>query len=268
MRDFRWKSDARCAVSIGIDVDGESLWLSKDPENEHRPGVLSQGAYGPKVGVAMLLDVLERHAVHATFFVPGWTAERYPEVVERIHRSGHEIGHHGYKHEWPRHDDPDGEREVLEKGTAILESITGERPVGYRSPAWELTPSTLGFLRDLGFAYSSNLMDDFVPYVHPEGLVELPVQWLLDDAPYFMFQTRPPSRPLAPARQALEAWTEEFHGLYAHRGLLNLTLHPQFSGRPGRAAAFDRFLSTVLSYPDVWIAPLRDVANFWRERYP
>ena len=267
MREIRWKGNARCAVGIGIDLDGESLWLAKDPDNEHRPGVLSQGAYGPKVGVALLLDLLERHAARATFFVPGWIAERYPEVVQRIHRSGHEIGHHGYRHEWIRPDAAEEEKDVLDRGIRALRDVIGERPVGYRSPAWELSPHTLGFLRDEGFLYSSNLMDDFVPYIHPTNVVELPVQWLLDDAPYFMFQTRVPSRPLTSSRVALEAWTEEFHGLYFHGGLVNLTLHPQFSGRPGRLAAVDRFLATVLSYPDVWLAPLREIARYWHEEH-
>jgi peptidoglycan/xylan/chitin deacetylase (PgdA/CDA1 family) len=267
MRDIHWRGGARCALSLGIDVDGESLWLSKDTENRRRPGVLSQGAYGPKVGVGLMLDLLERHAVRATFFVPGWIAEQYPDAVERIHRSGHEVGHHGYEHEWIRGDAPEQERDVLQRGIAALEAITGERPVGYRSPAWELSPNTLPLLRSEGFEYASNLMDDFVPYVHPEGIVELPVQWLLDDAPYFMFQTRPPSRPLAPARVALEAWTEEFHGLYRYGGLVNLTLHPQFSGRPGRLAAVEQFLAVALSYPDVWVAPLREVARYWKEEH-
>lgn len=89
MRKVTWKGGARCAVSLGIDVDGETLWLSRDPEHARRPGVLSQGAYGPKVGVPLLLDMLERFAMRATFFVPGWIAERYPDVVARIHRMGH-----------------------------------------------------------------------------------------------------------------------------------------------------------------------------------
>lgn len=265
MRDVIWKGGAQCAVALTFDLDGESLWLSKDPLNARRPGVLSQGAYGPRVGVGLILDLLERFALRATFFVPGWIAERYPDVVQRVHRMGHEIGHHGYAHEWPDPDRPEAERELFARGLAALERVTGETPVGFRSPAWELTPATLDLLREHGFAYSSNLMDDFVPYLHPNGIVELPVQWVLDDAPFFLFQTRPPSRPIWPARLAVEAWEEELRGLYYHGGLVNLTLHPQFIGRPGRLQALERFLRTVGAYPDVWVAPLRDVARFWRD---
>ena len=265
MRKVTWKGGARCAVSLGIDVDGETLWLSRDPEHARRPGVLSQGAYGPKVGVPLLLDMLERFAMRATFFVPGWIAERYPDVVARIHRMGHEVGHHGYLHEWPDPDAPDAETARFEQGMAALERVTGVRPVGFRSPAWELTPRTLPLLQEHGMLYSSNLMDDLVPYLHPNGVVELPVQWVLDDAPYFMFQTRVPSRPIWPAEFVERAWLEEFHGIYQLGGHFNLTVHPQFIGRPGRLRMLERVLSAVHGYPDVWVAPLRDVAGYWQE---
>jgi peptidoglycan-N-acetylglucosamine deacetylase len=267
MRTITWKGGARCAVSLGIDLDGETLWMSKDPENERRPGVLSQGAYGPKVGVQLLLEALERFAMRATFFVPGWIAETYPEVVARVHRMGHEVAHHGYRHEWPDPDAPDEEATRFRQGLAALEAVTGERPVGFRSPAWELTPRSLPLLVEEGFLYSSNLMDDLVPYLHPEGIVELPVQWLLDDAPFFMFQTRPPSRPIWPAELVEQAWLEEFHGLYQLGGYFNLTVHPQFIGRPGRLRMLERVLATVLTYPDVWVAPLREVARYWQETH-
>jgi peptidoglycan/xylan/chitin deacetylase (PgdA/CDA1 family) len=265
MRKIAWKAGARCAVSLSFDVDGETLWISKDPANESRPGILSQGAYGPKVGVPLILELLERFAVHATFFVPGWIVENYLDVVEEICRRGHEIGHHGYKHEWPDSAQPEMEKELLLKGIQAIQTVTRKRPHGYRSPAWELTPHTLNFLKSEGFLYSSNLMDDFMPYMHPQGVLELPVQWLLDDAPFFLFQTRVPSRPIWPAEFVLKAWQEEFHGIYHYGGFFNLTMHPQFIGRPGRLQMLERMLQSICSYPDVWIAPLQDVARFWKE---
>jgi peptidoglycan/xylan/chitin deacetylase (PgdA/CDA1 family) len=265
MRKIVWKAEARCAVGLTFDVDGETLWISKDPANENRLGVLSQGAYGPKVGVPLILDLLERFALHATFFVPGWIVEHYPQVIELIHRDGHEIGHHGYKHEWPDSEHPEIEQEVLLKGIEAIKTMTGEAPCGYRSPAWELTPNTLNFLKAEGFLYSSNLMDDLIPYLHPQDIVELPVQWLLDDAPFFLFQTRIPSRPIWPAEFVLKAWQEEFHGIYRYGGFFNLTMHPQFIGRPGRLQMLERLFQRIVSYPDVWVAPLKDVALYWKE---
>ena len=265
MRKIVWKDNANCAVSLTFDVDGETVWISKDPAHENRPGVLSQGVYGPKVGVPLILDLLKRFSIHATFFVPGWVAEKYPEIIKKIHSNGHEIGHHGYKHEWPDSDHPEIERDVLDKGIKAIEKVTAERPCGYRSPAWELTPNTLDFLKEENFLYASNLMDDFVPYLHPQGIVELPVQWVADDAPYFMFQTRLPSRPIWPAELVMKTWLEEFHGIYHYGGFFNLTMHPQFIGRPGRLLMLEKMIQQILSYPKVWVAPLREIAHYWKE---
>lgn len=265
MEKPKWKNGASCAVSLSFDVDGESLWISKDPLHERRPGVLSQGAYGPKVGVGLILDLLKKHCLPATFFVPGWIAEQYPKVIEKIHEDGHEIGHHGYKHEWPDSDNPDVEKSVLEKGMEALRKITGISPTGYRSPAWELTDNTLTFLKEKDFIYSSNLMDNFIPYSHPGGIIEIPVQWALDDAPYFMFQTRLPSRPIWPPSTVLKAWEEEFHGIYHYNALFNLTLHPQFIGRPGRLLMLEQLIVKIRSYPDVWMASLGEIAAHWKK---
>jgi peptidoglycan/xylan/chitin deacetylase (PgdA/CDA1 family) len=263
MRDVQWRGGARCAASLTFDLDGETLWISNEPANASRPGILSQGAYGPKIGAFLILDLLKRYSLKATFFIPGWVAERYPNTVCRIHQEGHEIGHHGYLHEWPDSSRPDDERENLIRGIDCLRAVTGERPVGYRSPAWELSENSLDLLAEHGFLYSSNLMDDFVPYVHPQGLVELPVQWLLDDAPYFLYRTRSPSRPIWPAHLVLGAWREELHGIYQQGGLFNLTMHPQFIGRPGRVLMLEQLIQTLLTYPDIWIAPLHEIAADW-----
>jgi peptidoglycan-N-acetylglucosamine deacetylase len=211
--------------------------------------VLSQGAYGPKVGVPLLLDLLERFAMRATFFVPGWVAETLPGGDRPRPPHGPRGGRTtATSTSGPTPIVPDEEaRPTSSRGSPRSNAVTGVRPVGFRSPAWELTPRTLPLLREHGFAYSSNLMDDLVPYLHPEGLVELPVQWLLDDAPYFMFQTRPPSRPIWPAELVEKAWLEEFHGLYQLGGHFNLTVHPQFIGRPGRLRMLERVLAAVLT---------------------
>ncbi len=263
-----WPHGAQVAVTLTFDVDGETLWISRDASNKDKPGVLSQGAYGPKVAVPLILELLERFKIHATFFVPGWVAEHYPERIRAIHDAGHEIGHHGYLHEWPDSAHPDMEEDVLRRGISILQDLVGERPVGYRSPAWEFSANTLRFIRQYGFLYSTNLMDDFRPYFHPgEGrLVELPVQWVLDDAPFFLFSVKPPNRPVWPASHVLEAWKEEFRGMYGQHGLFNLTMHPQFIGRPGRLLMLEELLTYIRGFPDVWFATCREVAEYWCAR--
>src|SRR5262249_56674205 len=96
-----WPDGARCAASFTFDFDTEEVWIGEDPENAHRPGVLSQGTYGAKVAVPALLALLERRGVRATFFVPGRVAERHPGRGEAIVAAGHELAHPGYTHTSP-----------------------------------------------------------------------------------------------------------------------------------------------------------------------
>ena len=96
-----WPGGAPFAASITFDFDAEEVWLGEDPANANRPGVLSQGTYGPKVAIPLLLDLLDRHGVPATFYVPGGDAERHGDRVREILAAGHEVGHHGYTHRSP-----------------------------------------------------------------------------------------------------------------------------------------------------------------------
>ena len=123
-----WPGGAQCAVMLTFDFDAETLWLSRDPSNWKKPGTLSQGVYGAKVGVPKILELLEEVGIRATFFVPGWTAEKHTGRVEAILAAGHEVGHHGYLHEWPDPDDPEGEVTALDRGLEALEKTVGVRP--------------------------------------------------------------------------------------------------------------------------------------------
>src|SRR5947207_2793998 len=170
-----WPGGARCAASFTFDFDAEEVWIGEDPENAHRPGVLSQGTYGAKVAVPALLALLERRGVRATFFVPGRVAERHPARVAAIVAAGHELAHHGYTHTAPSRLSRDEEEAELARGLEVLRSF-GAEITGYRSPWWDFSPHTLGLLAGHGFAYSSNMMDDVRPYRHDgSSLVEVPI---------------------------------------------------------------------------------------------
>ncbi len=266
----RWPNGARCAVVLSFDVDAETLWLIADPANAQKPGLLSMGHYGPTVGVPLILDLLNRHDLRASFFVPGWTAEHYPDMMRTIVAAGHEIGHHGWIHETPTSLTHDEERKVLEDGLRAIEATASVRPVGYRSPSWEFSVNTLGLIAEHGFQYSSNLMDTFLPYQHPgTAVIELPVQWILDDAPFFLFRPSGATRPIQPAATALQAWQEEFAGIYEYGGLCMLTMHPQLSGRPGRVQMLERFIAYAQAMPEpVWFTTGAAVAEYWRTNHP
>src|SRR5262249_54386103 len=150
-----WPPGVRSAVCITFDLDAETAWISRDPANIDRISVMSQGAYGPKVGVPLILDFLDENRLTSTFFVPGWTAERWSDVVAEIHRRGHEIGHHGYLHEALEGKSRQEEEAILTGSSKILADITGAPPRGYRAPLYEVTPETAGLLATHGFLYAS-----------------------------------------------------------------------------------------------------------------
>jgi peptidoglycan-N-acetylglucosamine deacetylase len=261
---FTWPEGKRCAAAFTFDFDAESVWIAEDPENAHRPGVLSQGTYGARVGMPLILDLLERHGLRATFFVPGIVAERYPELVARAVAAGHELGVHGYTHTSPSELSAEDEEREL---TRALEVLRGFTPGvhGYRSPSWDFSAHTLELLERHGLTYSSNFMDDLWPYVH-EGhpVVELPVQWLLDDAAHFWFSGASWMRKIASAREVSEIWRDEFDGIRELGACCVFTMHPQVIGRPSRLAMLDEVIRHVVADERVWVASLGELAQHVR----
>lgn len=248
-------SDAPFPVVFGIDFDAEAIWLGKIQPGEKRPVLQSHGAYAVNEGLDPLLDLLDRHAIRATFFIPGMTAERYPREVEELDRRGHEIGGHGYAHRSPPLLDREQERQELNRGLDAIAGITGRRPLSWRSPSWEFTEHTVDLLIEAGVEVSANFADRSRPYRHlrngePIALVEVPVQWHLADAPYFLYGGLP-GRSLHPPSAAFETWSEEFIGLYEDRpgSFFHLTLHVQLIGHPGRLRMLERLIELMRERP-------------------
>jgi peptidoglycan-N-acetylglucosamine deacetylase len=255
-----WPDGARCAAAFSFDFDAEEVWIGEDPANADKPGVLSQGTYGAKVAVPRILELLDRHGVRASFFVPGRVAERHPHRVEEVVRAGHELGHHGYTHTSPTILSREEEEDELARGKEILESF-GAEVVGYRSPSWDLSPHTLELIESHGFRYSSNLMDDVRPYRHEgSSIVEVPIQWILDDAPHFWFDGATWTKKISTTSEFRQIWKEEFLGIRDFGGCAIFTMHPQIIGRPSRLRALDDFLGFVRGTEGVWIATCGEIA--------
>ena len=268
MNHTAWPGSYKAAASFTFDFDAETVWVALDPANAHRPGVLSIGAYGARVGVSLILDTLARHSVRATFFVVGRNAELYPELVKRMITEGHEVAIHGYTHTPPAQLSPEEEDRELVKARNALEAV-GATITGYRSPSWDVSPVTLDLLTRHGLEYSSQFMADIRPYRHQgRTLIELPIQWLLDDWPYFAFGPGQMDRPIQAAGSVETIWREEFDGICALSGHFILTMHPQVIGRPSRVALLDRFIGHIRSRPDVWIATCAEVARHAQKILP
>jgi peptidoglycan/xylan/chitin deacetylase (PgdA/CDA1 family) len=261
-----WPDGAQIAVTLTFDLDAETVWWSDPDSMTGNPSSLSHGRYGPDVAVPKILALLEKHNVRATFFIPSWVAERYPGTVRRIASSGHEIGAHGVKHVSPVQMTPEQEAETFAESIRVLDRIGGKRPVGYRAPSWAFSDVTLKLAARSGFLYSSNLMDADEPYVHddPPGLIELPVSWVLDDAPYFWFDEDSWNKTIHSAASVRAIWQEEFEAAYDSDGYLNLTMHPQIIGRPARLRMLDEFIGWMRGHDGVWMTTGSAVAVYVR----
>jgi peptidoglycan-N-acetylglucosamine deacetylase len=255
-----WPDGMRCAASFTFDFDAEEVWIGEDPANAEKPGVLSQGTYGAKVAVPLILDLLRDHGITATFFVPARVAERHPLRIEQIVEAGHELAHHGYTHTSPTKLTRDDEEMELLKGLEILRSF-GAEVTGYRSPSWDFSAHTEELLARHGFGYSSNFMDDLTPYRRgASSLVEVPIQWTLDDAAHFWFDGATWTKKISTASEVREIWEGEFRGYHRLGGAFVLTMHPQVIGRPYRLEMLDAFMTFVQKHDDVWITTCREIA--------
>lgn len=229
---------------------------------------LSRGLYGLHVGLPRILDFLERRGITATFFLPTANLERYPEHFRPLLERGHEIGAHGHEHEnlGDMKDDPDVEAGILDTSIAVFEEYLGMRPVGYRSPAWDMNMHTPGLLQSRGFQYDSSLFAGEAPYRlslydGASDVLELPIDWSLDDAPYFLFFKPPTTMAQFHDPETVQRiWRTEMDGVIEEGGVFTLTCHPSIIGRHHRITILEGLIDQARRRGDVWIAPLRDIA--------
>lgn len=260
-----WPAGFRAAVALTFDVDAESVMLAADPANSARASLMSHQRYGPRVGLPRLLRLLASRGIRATFFVPGYTAEQHPAEIKAIRDAGHEIAHHGYRHEILTGSDEAAEREYLERGLAALDRVAGVRPAGYRAPWWETTDRTLGLLVEYGFGFDSSLFDADLPYVRrlPEGsITEIPVSWALDDWEKYAFWPEVTgSGTIERPSLVAEHWWEEVVAYADEGACCVITMHPFLSGRPARARALGWLIDKITRHGEIWVAPMCDIAE-------
>jgi peptidoglycan-N-acetylglucosamine deacetylase len=261
---------SRHIVCLTFDFDAMSGFVARGLTT---PTFISRGEFGV-VGAGRVLRLLARHAIRATWFIPGYTIETYPHVCEAVAAAGHEIGHHGWSHTPPASLTPEAEEAELVRGNAAIERVSGHRARGYRSPSWDLSPRTVDLLLAHGFAYDSSLMgDDYVPYRARRGdrcepgdpyrfgeetaLVEMPISWSTDDHPHFEF-LRTPSwilQGLHPPRTVMDCWRDEFQYMTesVSWGVLTYTCHPYVIGRGYRMLWFEHFVGELVAAGAVFL---------------
>jgi peptidoglycan/xylan/chitin deacetylase (PgdA/CDA1 family) len=255
-----WPNGARVAVLLSFDVDNETIPLRF---GQPTIGELSQGQYGARVGLERVTALLAKHRIPATFFIPAVSLLLTPAMVDVIKRSGdHEFAVHGWIHERNTVVPAAEERELVKRAIDTLASLTGVRPVGYRAPSWNFSPATMAIVRELGFLYESSLMADDSPYEievagQRTGIIELPVEWILDDAPLFS----PLGDRYSPPREALQVWRDEFDKAYEEGGMFLLTMHPHVIGHRSRMVALEGLIDHIRARPGVWFGTHRAAAE-------
>jgi peptidoglycan/xylan/chitin deacetylase (PgdA/CDA1 family) len=282
---FSWPNGAHVAVSLVVNFEeGAELSVSDGdattetvvevasvvPQGSWDQGTEQQFAYGTRMGIWRVLDLLDRYSYPTTFYMCGRAVERNPEMAKAIVSAGHEPACHGWL--WRPHSDytsAEDERRDLIKCVEGTEKATGQRPQGFFCRGGE-SVWTRPILKELGFVYTSNGFDDDLPYLDKAAqLLVVPYSLDTNDTKFI----RPngfvlTDEFLAYVQESLEVLLEE--GKAGAPKLLNIGFHLRISGRPGRIRAISKVLDLLKSLgPQVWVARRIDIAHFWmREVQP
>jgi peptidoglycan/xylan/chitin deacetylase (PgdA/CDA1 family) len=258
-----WPNGAKVAVGLSFDVDNATATLSTGTIDYE---VISRGEYGAVDGVPRILKMLDRQQVPISFFIPAMSAVLHPQMIKDIQASklGHEIGIHGWIHErLPLLNNEKEEQRLLDQSIETLTRMIGKKPIGYRAPSWKFSNWTMGQVKAAGFLYDSSLMASDDPYEilldgKPTGVVELPIERILDDFPYFGGNTDGSNPSVG---DVYEVFQSEFDVAYEENGLFLLTMHPHLTGHRSRLAMLEKLVKYMKTKPGVWFATHEQIAN-------
>lgn len=284
-------------VGFGVDVDAVAGWLGSYG-GEDSPDDISRGMFAGEVGSPRLLDLFDQHGLTTTWFIPGHSAETFPDQMRDVAKRGHEIGVHGYSHENPIAMTAEQEEAVLDKGIELITEISGKRPTGYVAPWWEFSNVTNELLLKKGIKYDHSLMhNDFTPYrvrvgdkwtkidysAKPEDwmkplvrgeetdLIEIPANWYLDDLPPMMFiKNSPNSHGFVNPRDIEQLWKDQFDWVYREMdyAVFAITIHPDVSGRPQVLLMLERLIEYINGHEGCEWMTFDNIANNFRARFP
>lgn len=284
-------------VGIGVDVDAVAGWLGSYG-GEDSPDDISRGLFAGEVGSPRLLKLFDRKDIRTTWFVPGHSAETFPEQMKAVAAAGHEIGIHGYSHENPIAMTRKQEEDVLDKCIELIGNLAGKAPTGYVAPWWEFSNVTNELLLERGIKYDHSLMhNDFTPYYVRVGdewtkidysreakdwmkpltrgvetdLIEIPASWYLDDLPPMMFIKKSPnSHGFVNPRDIEQMWMDQFDWVYREMdyAVFPITIHPDVSGRPQVLMMLERLIDYLKSHEGVRFCTLDEMADDFARRFP
>ena len=163
------------------------------------------------------------------------------------------------------------ERDLSFRAADVLTRLAGTAPVGMRTASWDFSVHTLRIIREMGLLYDSSLMADDDAYElladgEPTGIVELPPEWIRDDAVYWNFVRFSALRPYTPPSAVLDIFKAEFDGAWEERGLFLLTLHPHISGHRSRMPVLRSLIEHMKDRGECWFATHADVAQWCKDQ--
>ncbi|HEY0573177.1 MAG TPA: polysaccharide deacetylase [Pseudonocardia sp.] len=282
-------------VAFGVDVDAVAGWLGSYG-GEDSPCDISRGMFAGEVAVPRLLTLFERNNLRTTWFIPGHSAETFPDQTRMVVDAGHEIGVHGYSHENPIAMTRAQESAILDRCIELLTKLTGTTPTGYVAPWWEFSPVTNELLLERGIKYDHSLMhNDFSPYFVRVGdswtkidyakpaeewmkplergteteLVEIPANWYLDDLPPMMFiKASANSHGFVSPHDLEQNWRDQFDWVYREMdyAAFTMTIHPDVSGRPQNLLMLERLITYINSHEGVRWSTFDEIADDFRAR--
>jgi peptidoglycan-N-acetylglucosamine deacetylase len=283
--------------AFGIDVDAVAGWLGSYG-GEDSPDDISRGLFAGEVGSPRLLNLFQKYNLRTTWFIPGHSAETFPEQMRAVADAGHEIGVHGYSHENPIAMTREQEEAILDKCLEVLTKLSGKRPTGYVAPWWEFSPVTNELLLERGIKYDHSLMhNDFHPYYirvgdqwtkidyskHPDtwmkplvrgketDLIEIPASWYLDDLPPMLFIKKAPnSHGFVNPRHLEESWRDQFDWVYRENdyAVFTMTIHPDVSGRPQVLLMLERLIEHIKKHDGTKFLTFDEIADDFKRRFP
>jgi peptidoglycan/xylan/chitin deacetylase (PgdA/CDA1 family) len=268
LKPASWPNGARCAVAISFDADHETIPLR---DNDPSPMRISQGQYGARQAIPRIRKLLERHSIPTTFFYPAVSALLHPAEVRALADEGHEIGIHSWIHEVNTALPRESERDLTFRARDVLARISGKDPIGMRTASWDFSVNTLDIVREMGLLYDSSLMADDDPYELeeqgvPTGIVELPPEWIRDDAVYFNMLRFSGLRPYTPPSAVEEIFTAEFDGAWDEHGMFLLTMHPHIMGHRSRLPVLDRLIGHMKAKGQCWFATHAQIAQWCKDQ--
>jgi allantoinase len=229
--------------------------------------------YGSRAGVWRILREFEKRQLPLTVFGVSMALLRHPELTAAFQSLGHEIACHGLR--WISYQSVDEatEREHMRQAMAILQTLTGERPLGWYTG--RDSPNTRRLVADDGgFEYDSDYYGDDLPFwmkvARTDGQVvpQLIVPYTLDcnDMRFALPQGFSHADPF------FQYLKDTFDVLYAEGAdtprMMSVGMHCRLLGRPGRITALQRFLDHIEKHDRVWICRRLDIARHWKQTHP